>query len=153
MKSHTACRIGRIPKPIRTALAVFLICLGFSLFITPFPGGIFLIAIGFVLLYCAWPSMRNRLARRIRKMPGIGSRLRPFLDACDACPTNAKAQPSPSGKSNLSISPIGPNSKPKMPRKGLVPYSAMSLRNADAKRPGMHSHAKRGNESVCERPK
>ena len=36
---------------------------------------------------------------------------------------------------------------------GLVLDAAISLRNADAKRPGMHSHAKRGNEVVCERPK
>ena len=35
-----------------------------------------------------------------------------------------------------------------MESEGLVLVSAMSLRNADAKRPGMHSNAKRWNEEV-----
>ena len=36
---------------------------------------------------------------------------------------------------------------------GLVLVSAMPLRNADAKRPGMHSNAKRWNEAVKAWPK
>ena len=35
---------------------------------------------------------------------------------------------------------------------GLVLNSARAWRNADAKRPGMHSHAKRGNEVANEWP-
>ena len=38
-------------------------------------------------------------------------------------------------------------------RRGLDLVSAMPRRNADAKRPGMHSNAKRWNEAVMTRPK
>ena len=44
-------------------------------------------------------------------------------------------------------------SRSHVPSWGLVLKSAMALRNADAKRPGMHSHAKRGNEAVSDWPK
>jgi hypothetical protein len=77
-KSAGGWPVGQSPlaKPLYLALAWMFICTGCSLWLTPFPGGIFLVRWGVMLACKASPKLRTSLSRRLGKI-WLGSRLLP----------------------------------------------------------------------------
>ena len=80
-----ACRLMQVPKWMRFFLGWILIGIGLPLFVTPIPGGFLLGTAGVMLLFCASPSLRNRLWRLAAQHPRIARRLEPVFRACQVC--------------------------------------------------------------------
>jgi len=94
------CHLHCLPRPIRLVLAWALIAMGGSLFLTPLPGGIVLIAGGGLILHCTVPSLRGRIASLLKYYPRLSARIVPLLSACERC---TKSGPAPSCTPSLRI--------------------------------------------------
>lgn len=80
------CRLMQVPKWMRLFLGWILLGIGFPLFVTPIPGGFLLGTAGVMLLFCAAPSLRNRLRRRAAQHAWLSRRLEPVFSICQVCP-------------------------------------------------------------------
>jgi hypothetical protein len=76
----------QVPKWMRLFLGWILIGIGLPLFVTPIPGGFLLGTAGVVLLFCASPSLRNRLWRWAPQHPWLSRRFETLFKTCQVCP-------------------------------------------------------------------
>ena len=100
MRKNPLCAVRHLPKWLRMLMSRILICFGFLLWLTPFPGGIILISVGCMLIYCASPEFRAKILRRFPKKGRFARMVRRWLKSCDNCP-NGKKTDTPSAVSSL----------------------------------------------------
>jgi len=96
----------QIPKWMRLFLAWILIGIGFPLFITPMPGGFLLLKADGMLLFCALPSLRNRLRQSVERHPNLSRRLAPLFSSCHICPNECRSHPATSDISPVFIQSV-----------------------------------------------
>jgi hypothetical protein len=88
MKKQTdtqRCWLQSVPKFIGLLAGWGLTGFGLILFITPLPGGLLMMLTGAMILCCKSPSLRAAILRRLAIFPGLHSRLKTLLNACDRC--------------------------------------------------------------------
>ena len=112
------CRLMQIPKWVRLFLSWILIGIGLPLFLTPIPGGFLIATAGGMMLFCASPSMRNRLRKGVGRFPKLAHRLEPLFHSCDIC-ANTCHESAPAGV--LSPPPVsGTETDSETPPRGMA---------------------------------
>lgn len=95
MRKNPLCAMRNLPKWLRMLVARLLICLGFLLWLTPFPGGIILISLGCMMIYCASPEFRATILGRLPKKGRFARKVLEMLKTCDTCPNGKKQDMAP----------------------------------------------------------